>query len=412
MVDPLAFENIVGQPSAQLLAHELIADSLPQVILLHGPRYAAKLSIALEIARGATCQGSDATWRCDCNACSQHRQLLYPYLILVGTRYFAEDISLCSRPLLRQPQPATAMLFVRAVRKLLRRFEPRLWRGEEKRFGTLGDRIVETDARLSTLLNNVTTLDDEALRTIVQTICTDTQRIAALLPMSGVPVGVIRNISLLTHYTADNRHVVIIENIDELHESAANALLKLLEEPPTGTVFILLTTRRELLLPTILSRARAYHCPERDPSVVADVLRRIFREETPTYESMSTYVNDVANVDAPDLLHMARAFVQAIEERDIEEETLNAIENALGTSEGAYRHARLFMEQLVGILVSRHRRVASARLSDLQLLDRIERYYYYIRQADHNIEMLNIGLRSTLTALLHSLRLTERLVDA
>jgi DNA polymerase-3 subunit delta' len=48
--------------------------------------------------------------------------------------------------------------------------------------------------------------------------------------------------------------VVIIEPADRLHPSAANALLKTLEEPSTGTVFILVSARLQQLLPTIRSR--------------------------------------------------------------------------------------------------------------------------------------------------------------
>jgi DNA polymerase-3 subunit delta' len=48
--------------------------------------------------------------------------------------------------------------------------------------------------------------------------------------------------------------VVIVNEADRLTEDAANALLKSLEEPPAGTVFILVTARPEVLLPTIRSR--------------------------------------------------------------------------------------------------------------------------------------------------------------
>ena len=49
--------------------------------------------------------------------------------------------------------------------------------------------------------------------------------------------------------------IVIIENIENINESASNALLKTLEEPNNG-IFILTTERRELLLSTICSRCQ------------------------------------------------------------------------------------------------------------------------------------------------------------
>ncbi len=48
----------------------------------------------------------------------------------------------------------------------------------------------------------------------------------------------------------------IIRSVERMQDSAANALLKLLEEPPNGLVFILTTQARTSLLPTIASRTR------------------------------------------------------------------------------------------------------------------------------------------------------------
>ncbi len=50
--------------------------------------------------------------------------------------------------------------------------------------------------------------------------------------------------------------VCIIRNVERMQEAAANAFLKILEEPPAGLVFLLTTESKESLLPTIISRAR------------------------------------------------------------------------------------------------------------------------------------------------------------
>ncbi len=50
------------------------------------------------------------------------------------------------------------------------------------------------------------------------------------------------------------RKVFIIENAELMNEQAQNALLKVLEEPPQSTVFILLTPSRSLQLATVISR--------------------------------------------------------------------------------------------------------------------------------------------------------------
>ena len=53
------------------------------------------------------------------------------------------------------------------------------------------------------------------------------------------------------------RRVVIIDQADALVAAAQNALLKTLEEPPSSSVFILVTSRPDVLLPTVRSR-----CPD------------------------------------------------------------------------------------------------------------------------------------------------------
>jgi DNA polymerase-3 subunit delta' len=50
------------------------------------------------------------------------------------------------------------------------------------------------------------------------------------------------------------RRVVIIDDADALVVAAQNALLKTLEEPPSQSVFLLVTARPDLLLPTVRSR--------------------------------------------------------------------------------------------------------------------------------------------------------------
>src|SRR6185295_10941054 len=50
--------------------------------------------------------------------------------------------------------------------------------------------------------------------------------------------------------------VFLIEDADKLNAPSANALLKVLEEPPDTSHIILLTSRPAMLLPTILSRCQ------------------------------------------------------------------------------------------------------------------------------------------------------------
>lgn len=56
--------------------------------------------------------------------------------------------------------------------------------------------------------------------------------------------------------TDGGRRVVIVDSADEMNVSAANALLKMLEEPPARTTLLLVSHQPSRLLPTIRSRCR------------------------------------------------------------------------------------------------------------------------------------------------------------
>ncbi len=69
--------------------------------------------------------------------------------------------------------------------------------------------------------------------------------------------------------------VVVVEDAQDLKDEAANALLKLLEEPPEQNVFILLAPEAQLLLPTIASRC----CKVRfQPLPNEEIVRHLVRE--------------------------------------------------------------------------------------------------------------------------------------
>ena len=53
--------------------------------------------------------------------------------------------------------------------------------------------------------------------------------------------------------------VIVVDSADDLERSAANALLKMLEEPPANTIFFLVSHAPGRLLPTIRSRCRQLH---------------------------------------------------------------------------------------------------------------------------------------------------------
>lgn len=69
--------------------------------------------------------------------------------------------------------------------------------------------------------------------------------------------------------------VVIVDPADDLNDNAANALLKLLEEPPSDAMLLLLSHRPGRLLPTIRSRCQRLELRPLDNPDMDKVLRRM-----------------------------------------------------------------------------------------------------------------------------------------
>lgn len=76
--------------------------------------------------------------------------------------------------------------------------------------------------------------------------------------------------------------VVIIDAVDDLERpGASNALLKNLEEPPTGTIFVLVSHAPGRLLPTIRSRCRQLRFDRLSDDAVRAVLRTALPDAAP-----------------------------------------------------------------------------------------------------------------------------------
>lgn len=70
------------------------------------------------------------------------------------------------------------------------------------------------------------------------------------------------------------RRVVIVDEADAMVHSAQSALLKTLEEPPSASVFVLVSSMPDALLPTVLSRCPRLRFGALTPGEVAEVLMR------------------------------------------------------------------------------------------------------------------------------------------
>lgn len=83
----------------------------------------------------------------------------------------------------------------------------------------------------------------------------------------------IRNFISLTP-AEDGYRVVMIDGAEDMNKNAANALLKMLEEPPQRTIFLLISHAPGRLLPTIRSRCRTLALRPLDDKTLAMLLTR------------------------------------------------------------------------------------------------------------------------------------------
>lgn len=136
-----------------------------------------------------------------------------------------------------------------------------------------------------------------------------------------------------------NYSVYIIDEVHMLSSNAFNAFLKTLEEPPHHAIFILATTEKHKILPTILSRCQTFD------------FNRI------TVETASSYLKYVAEK----------------EDVTIEEEALNVIATK---ADGAMRDALSIFDQIVAF--SGKNITYQQVISNLNVLD----YDYYFKLLD------------------------------
>lgn len=94
-----------------------------------------------------------------------------------------------------------------------------------------------------------------------------------------------------------DKKIYILKNGQNMNEQAQNALLKILEEPPTYVFFIIVTTSRSAMLETVLSRVQTY-------SVLSDEIEISEKEENAVKE----FVDALLSVDELKLMKATAVF--------------------------------------------------------------------------------------------------------
>lgn len=284
------FENLLFQDRiVEQLTREVNQKTLPASLLYWGPNYSAKLTTALETARVLSCREKGA-WSCNCEHCRTHRTLDYPWLLLTGPKNVLSEIEAGAALLERHRTDPRRYFLLRAVKKLVRRYDPLLWEGDEAKLKGTATALATIQEDLEALYPPKALPADTDLAELLERIRESSRTLANALPSGGLPIHQVRKISAWARTTSTGApKFVIIENADRMQEGSRNALLKILEEPPPDTFFFLLTSQKGAMIQTVLSRLRPFAFASRTPGQEQKILSTLFQTEANTWDGLAEY---------------------------------------------------------------------------------------------------------------------------
>ena len=203
------FKDIIGQQEViERLVKDAQAGTVPHALLFCGPEGVGKLQTAIAFARYLLCRdkGTGADSCGTCPACVKMDKLVHPDLHFVF-------------PVINKSKTSE--------RSTISDEEITPWRETvlDKHYFSFEEWLSAIDA------------DNKQASMFV----TESESIMSKLSLKSVEGGY---------------KIMIIWHAEKMNQQCANALLKLLEEPPAGTVFILTTDAPEQMLETILSRTQ------------------------------------------------------------------------------------------------------------------------------------------------------------
>ena len=186
------------------LRRALSAERVAHAYLFHGPDGVGKRAVALEMARALQCTEQTDEACGNCRACQKTRRMVHPDVhVLFPYPKGTDEDDVAARIDRLGSNPYAAVDYVRRP--------------------SLSD---PSETSNKQVMYHIDRVQEDLLR-----------------PMSFRP--------------AEGQYkVAILTDVEHMNETAANAFLKLLEEPPPQTVFLLTTSRPEQLLPTIVSRCQ------------------------------------------------------------------------------------------------------------------------------------------------------------
>lgn len=285
-----SFKDIIGQRAAkQRLIQEVQEGRIPHAQLFCGPAGVGKLPLALAYARYICCPDRTETDACGtCPSCVKWDKLVHPdahFVFPIINKAKSPKISVCNDflPQWRQQLLASPYFY------------------------------------LSHWLEDMDAENKQA-----QIFAQESDEI-------------IRKLSLKS--SEGGYKVTIVWQPEKMNLACANKLLKLLEEPPEKTIFLLVSEAPEMILPTILSRTQRFNIPKIEEADVAEALQMKY---------------GVTAGDSATIAHLANGnFVKALETIHLNEENelfFNLFVSLMRLSyQRKIREMKQWSEQLAGI---------------------------------------------------------------
>lgn len=165
-------------------------------------------------------------------------------------------------------------------------------------------------------------------------------------PKTTIKIDLIKQIQERIKYGASNSGycIVILHNCHKMTQSAANALLKSIEEPQENTLFLLSTTHREQLPKTILSRCHKLFIPES----TGDAEKRQNELINQISESID-YINCQTFINLPIIDKIA--FIQGLPfNQNLVSDILTAWQTELAVTGSTSKKEQLFLKKIIEII--------------------------------------------------------------
>jgi len=239
----MLFSQIIGQQDIKTrLIRTVTEQRIPHAQLLRGPEGIGKLALAIAYAQYICCENRTTTDSCGiCPSCVKYRKLAHPDLHFVF-------------PVIKPAGKSSVVCddFIAEFREMVL---------QNSYFG-LNDWYakISGDAKQGLIYSN----ESEEI---------------------------IRKLSLKT-YESEYK-IMIIWLPEKMHGTCANKLLKILEEPPEKTVFLMVSNTPDEIITTILSRTQHIHVPRLSDSEIIQAL--IKNEELEIESNEAEYATHIAN---------------------------------------------------------------------------------------------------------------------